>query len=182
MVNTMATSMVFNFGGIFDSVAVPRLVRTREREGAEKARALARSIFRLSLLLSRGMSLTVSDCRSTARTDLCHGLFSEQERANLAESAWYFLPWTIVCVPYYAAAARHKMEWRFNRVFARKSSLSWCRPAVLVLWHGDIRVLPLAYAVGYGAALVQLAAGSALWRSAGDVDLAVPARRDTQRW
>lgn len=168
MVYTVATVLVFTFGGIFNSVAVPRLVRTREREGAEKARALARSIFRLSLLLSGGISLTFLIAVPLLTPIFATG-FSSDERANLTKLAWYFLPWTLVCVPYYAAAARHKMEWQFNRVFAAEIVTVVVSTGCLVLWHGDIRVLPLAYAVGYGAALVQLAAGSALWRSAGDV-------------
>lgn len=168
MVYTMATVLVFTFGGIFDSVAVPRLVRALERDGAKRAHALARSIFRLSLLLSGGISLTFLVAVPLLAPIFATG-FSPDERANLTKLAWYFLPWTLVCVPYYAAAARHKMEWGFNRVFAAEIVTVVVSTGCVVLWHGDIRVLPLAYAVGYGVALLQLAVGSALWRSPGDM-------------
>ena len=57
MVYTIATMLVFGFGAIFDSIAVPHLVRTRDKGGPQVALELARSIFRLSVWLGAGMSL-----------------------------------------------------------------------------------------------------------------------------
>jgi putative peptidoglycan lipid II flippase len=163
MVYMVASIMVFTFAGIFDSVAVPNLVRKRESDGPEAALALARSIFRLSLLLGGAMSLVFLIAVPLLAPIFATG-FSPEERAGLTKLAWYFVPWTLVCVPYYAAAARYKMEWRFNRVFVAEIVIVVVSIGFLALRHGDIRMLPLAYAIGYGVGLVQLAAGAALWR------------------
>lgn len=165
MVYTMATVMVFTFGAIFDSIAVPHLVRAREKDGPETALALARSIFRLSLWLGGGMSLVFLVAVPLLTPIFASG-FSPEERSGLASLAWYFLPWTFVCLPYYAAAARHKMEWRFNRVFIAEIVIVAVSIVFLTLRHGDIRMLPLAYASGYAVGLLQLVAGTALWRRA----------------
>jgi putative peptidoglycan lipid II flippase len=163
MVYTVATVMVFTFAGIFDSVTVPHLVRKRESEGLEAALALARSLFRLSLVLGGGMSLAFLIAVPLLAPIFATG-FSPEERSNLARLVWYFLPWTFLCLPYYAATARHKMEWRFNRVFTAEIVIVAVSIGFLVFWHGDIHLLPIAYATGYGAGLVQLAAGAALLR------------------
>jgi peptidoglycan biosynthesis protein MviN/MurJ (putative lipid II flippase) len=105
--------------------------------------------------------------------------FSPEERGGLARLAWYFLPWTAVCIPYYAAAARHKMEWRFNRVFIAEIVIVVVSIGFLVFAHGDIRLLPIAYASGYAAGLVLLATDAALWRRVRD--LSPPSVRDVLR-
>jgi putative peptidoglycan lipid II flippase len=166
MVFTVATLLVFNFAGIFDSVAVPRLVRTRETERPETALALARSIFRLSLGLGIVMSAVFLIAVRLFAPIFATG-FSPAERSALAGLSWYFVPWTIVCVPYYAAAARYKMEWRFNRVFAAEIVIVVVSIAFLQFHHDVIHALPIAYACGYAAGLFQLTAGSGLCRVGG---------------
>ena len=88
--------------------------------------------------------------------------FSVPEKKGLAELAWYFLPWTLICLPYYAAAARYKMEWRFNRVFVAEILIIVISIGALALWHDDIEHLPLAYAAGYMAGLLLLIVGAGL--------------------
>jgi len=165
MVFTVANVLVFAFAGIFDSVAVPHLVRKRERDGSEAALAFARAIFRLSLVLGGGISVVFLVAVPLFAPIYASG-FSPEERSGLAKLAWYFLPWTAVCMPYYAATARHKMEWHFNRVFISEIIIVVVSIGVLALQHGDIRMLPIAYASGYAAGLLQLAADAALWRRA----------------
>jgi putative peptidoglycan lipid II flippase len=163
MVYAMATVVVFTFGAIFDSIAVPHLVRAREGDGLETALALARSIFSLSLWLSIATSVIFLIAVPLLAPIFATG-FSLEERSHLAQLAWYFLPWTLVCVPYYAAAARQKMEWRFNRVFVAEIAIVVVSIGFLVVRHDDVRMLPLAYAAGYGVGLLQLAVSAGLWR------------------
>ena len=167
MVYTLAMVLVFTFSGIFDSIAVPHLVRTRESDGPETALALARSIFRLSLWLGGAMSLVFLIAVPLLAPIFATG-FSPEERSGLGKLAWYFLPWTFICLPYYAAAARHKMEWRFNRVFVAEIVIVAVSIGFLTFRHDDIRMLPFAYAAGYSIGLVQLTVGAALWHRAVD--------------
>jgi putative peptidoglycan lipid II flippase len=161
VVYAVATFAVFTFGAIFDSIAVPHLVRIREKEGAEEARALAASIFRISVALGGIASALFLIAVPLLAPVIATG-FSASEKKELAALAWYFVPWTLVCLPYYAAAARHKMEWRFNRVFAAEIVIIVVSIGVLALWHDDIGRLPLAYAAGYAVGLLQLIVGAGL--------------------
>ena len=167
MVYSIATIVVFTFGGIFDSIAVPHLVRARENDGDRAARALAMSIFRFSLCMGLGVSLIFIIAVFVLAPVVATG-FSAPERAGLESLTWFFLPWTLICLPYYAAAAFHKMEWRFNRVFAAEITVVAVSIGFLLMWHNDVRMLPLAYAAGYLGGLVQLVAGTPLWRLFGD--------------
>lgn len=162
LVFTVATMIVFAFSGIIDSIAVPHLVRTQQNDGPDAAQAFARSIFRLSIWLSGGLSLLFLIATPLLGPILAAG-FSSQERAGLGRLAWYFLPWTLVAVPYYAAAARYKMEWRFNRIFAAEILVVVASTGFLLVRHGDISLLPLAYAFGYGVGLVHLSFDASLW-------------------
>jgi len=168
MLYSIAGIVVFAFGSIFDSIAVPHLVRARESKGEEVARELARSIFHLSLWLSGAISLVFLIAVPLLVPVFATG-FSQEERSDLVRLAWYFLPWTLICVPYYAAAARHKMEWRFNRVFVAEIIIVLVSIGFLIFHHADIRMLPLAYASGYGVGLVLLVIAAGLWRSGSDV-------------
>jgi putative peptidoglycan lipid II flippase len=165
---SIATIIVFAFGSIFDSIAVPHLVRARENKGEQAARELARSIFRLSLWLSGAISLIFLIAVPLLAPIFATG-FSSEERGGLLRLAWYFLPWTLVCVPYYAAAARHKMEWRFNRVFVAEIIIVVVSIGFLVFRHTDIRMLPFAYASGYAVGLMQLIVGAALLRRGSNI-------------
>lgn len=175
MVYTVATFLVFTFAGIFDSIAVPHLVRTREQGSHGEAIALARAIFHLSVLLGIGLSVLFVIAVPVLSPILATG-FSPQERNSLGPLAWYFLPWTLLCVPYYAAAARHKMEWHFNRVFAAEMIVILVSIGALTVWHADVTALPFAYACGYGAGLIQLGIGAGFWRRKGPPSETPPLR------
>jgi putative peptidoglycan lipid II flippase len=163
MAYTLATLVVFTFANIFDSVAVPHLVRLREREGIEAARALAATLVRGSLVL--GLAATVLLLVGTfLLTPIIATGFSTDERAELARLMWSFVPWTLICLPYYAHVAWYKAQWRFGHAFTADIVVVLVSVGVLVLWHGSIAAIPIAYAAGYAAGLTQLAVAARLWR------------------
>jgi putative peptidoglycan lipid II flippase len=161
VIYAVATYAVFTFGTVFDWTAVPHLVRVRENEGPDAAFALALSLFRASLALGAVASVLFLILLPLLSPIVATG-FAPAEKRNMTELAWYFLPWTLVYVPFYAVAARYKMEWRFNRVFAAEIVVIVVSIVVLALWHDDIRYLPIAYAAGYATALLLLLVGAGL--------------------
>jgi putative peptidoglycan lipid II flippase len=163
MAYALATFVVFTFAAIFDSIAVPHLVRRREEQGDGAALALAQGIARLSVVIGIGSIALLVIAAFLLAPVIATG-FAPAEREALVNFVWYFLPWTLVCLPYYAAAAWHKARWRFSRAFAAEIMVVAVSIAALAIWHDDIRVVPLAYAAGYGAGLLQLSFGSGLWR------------------
>jgi putative peptidoglycan lipid II flippase len=163
VVFAVANMIVFTFGTIFDSVAVPRLVQLRERDGEEAARALAASVFRLSWLLGGVATLVMLAALPLLAPIVATG-FDPAERSDLSHLAWYFLPWLLLCLPYYAAAARHKGKRNFNRVFAAEIVIACISIGYLVLRHAAVADLPLAYGAGYAVGLLVLMPGSGLLR------------------
>jgi len=161
VVFAVASMVVFTFGVIFDSVAVPRLVQLRERDGDEASAALAATVFRLSSLLSIAASAVMLAVLPLLAPIVATG-FNPVERSELFHLAWYFLPWTLLFVPYYAAAARHKGKRNFNRVFTAEIVIGCVSIGFLALWHDTIASLPLAYGAGYALALLSLLPGSGL--------------------
>lgn len=155
MAYVVANMIVFTFGSIFDSVAVPRLVQLRERHGEKREQALATAVFRFSWLIAVAASLAMLVGVMILAPIIASG-FSAAERSAMWHLAWYFLPWTLLYVPYYAAAARHKATRNFNRVFAAEIVIGAVSIASLVSFHADITRLPLAYGAGYGAGLALL--------------------------
>jgi len=158
----LATSVVFTLASIFDSVAVPALVRKRDSDGAEAMHSFAALILRLSILIGIAASALLLIVTPLLTPIVASG-FSIAERAKLMQLAWYFLPWTFICVPYYAVAARYKAEWRFVRVFCAEIVVVVVSIGSLTIWHADISSLPLAYGAGYFAGFLWLNGAQALW-------------------
>ena len=159
----IATFVVFTFSSIFDLIAVSHLVRAREQKGDAAARSLAVSIFRVSLWLAGVASVALVIAVPLLVPIVATG-FAPEEQAGVGELAWYFLPWTLVCLPFYAVAALHKAQWRFARVFSAEIVVIAVSIGVLAIWHDYIHWLPLAYAAGYAAGFVLLCVGTDLWR------------------
>jgi putative peptidoglycan lipid II flippase len=178
VVNSVAMFAVFTFGSIFDSITVPHLVQVREKEGIAASQALARSVFRISIGLGGAASILFVIAVPLLTPLIATG-FSPAQKRHLTDLAWYFLPWTTVCLPYYAAAARHKMEWRFNRVFVAEIVIVLVSIGALAIWHSNIKYLPLAYGAGYAAGLTCLVINSNLvWPLANEKK---PSSRDVLR-
>jgi putative peptidoglycan lipid II flippase len=163
MIYTLATLVVFTFSGIFESIAVPYLVRKRESEGEEAARLLANAILRISFAIGTAASLLLLIATPLLTPVIATG-FSPDERTKIIWLGWYFLPWTLVSLPYYAAAASLKSTWRFTRVFVAEIVVVVVSIGVLAIWHDNIRALPIAYAAGYYAGFALLAVKAGLWR------------------
>lgn len=157
----LATMVVFTFANTFDAAVVPRLVQARGEAGEERARALSASMFRWSLALGVGATVLLI-ALTPLLTPLVATGFGPAQKVHLWRLVVWFAPWTLLSLPYYAAAARQKAQRRFNRVFGAEIVVAITSIAVLALFHGRIELLPIAYAVGYAAGVSTLLPGSGL--------------------
>ena len=158
----LATMVVFTFASTFDSAVVPRLVQARTDQGEGASRALAVSMFRWSVVLG-AVATAVLILLTPLLTPLVATGFDPAQRDALWDLILYFAPWTFLCLPYYAAAARHKSERSFNRVFGAELIIGVVSIAFLVAFHNDVRFLPIAYGIGYAAGLASLLPGAGLF-------------------
>lgn len=151
----LVTMVVFNLSGVFDTVVVSRLVHIRERDGdASFWRASNRVLLQA---LAAGTSFAVGFVALLwLALPIVTAGFSPTERAFVGHLGWYFLPWIVVIVPYYALSAHLKATWQFSWVFAAEILTMVVSIAVLWFDHAAVVSLPLAYAAGYAAAALLL--------------------------
>jgi putative peptidoglycan lipid II flippase len=162
---TLAAMFVFTFANTFDFAVVPRLVQARGEGGEERASALSAAMFRWSLALGIGATALLV-ALTPLLTPLVATGFGPAQQAHLWRLVVWFTPWALLSLPYYAAAARQKSQRRFNRVFGAEIAVAVISIAALILFHGRIELLPIAYAVGYAAGLSTLLPASGLIGSA----------------
>ncbi len=155
VVLAVATMFIFNLSSVFDTVAVARLVQIRQRDGDQQfwrasnrllwQAGLAGIVFAAGLI---GMLYLVMPIVAAG--------FSPQERALVHELAYYFIPWALIILPYYAVTAHLKALWRFHYVFIAELATMAVSIAVLLIWHDSVIDLPIAYAAGYLCGLLGL--------------------------
>lgn len=157
---SIAAMVVFTFSTAFDFAVVPRLVRI-QKYGDAAARSLAVSLFRWSFVFGAAATVLLI-VLTPLLTPLMATGFDPAHKAALSDLMWDFSLWTSLCVPYYAAAARHKARRDFNRVFGAEILIGGVSILLLVFFHGDIRFLPWAYAGGYAVALLSILPGTGI--------------------
>jgi putative peptidoglycan lipid II flippase len=153
----------FGFASVLDSMLVPHLVRQREEGGDEASRALARAIFLASAALGLAAAALTVGFTGLLAPLIATG-FTPEERITMMRLSVLFVPWVVLYFVYYAAAARHKSAWRFNRVFVAELAVGFASIVTLALEHGSVRTLPVAYCAGYAAGVAWLLPGSGLLR------------------
>ncbi|MGE0035237.1 MAG: lipid II flippase MurJ [Xanthobacteraceae bacterium] len=157
VVFAVATMFVFNLSSVFDSVAVARLVQTRQRDGEATFWRASNRLLWQSALAGVAFAGVLIGLLYLVMPIVAAG-FSPQERDLVHQLAFYFLPWAIVILPYYAITAHLKALWRFHYVFIAELATMAVSIAVLLIWHDSIFDLPLAYAAGYACGLLGLLA------------------------
>lgn len=169
----IATFVVFTIATIFDTVAVPWLVRMRERHDDAAVIGFARRVLRIGFLLGASTSMLFLMATPLLAPVIATG-FSPQERAELTALMWFFLPWTFISAPYYAFAAWLKANWRFGRVLLAEMAIVAISIAVLALWHDGVGSIPLAFGAGYLGGILFLMSGALIFgRAASYSDPAV---------
>ena len=155
MTYAMATLLVFTFAMIFDTVTIPHLVRTLEEQGNGPFRSLTGSVFSFSLLAGLGLSILFLAATPLLARVMAAG-FSAEDRSAVGSMAWYFVPWTLISMPYYALCSFFKSARQFTPVFIGDVIIAAGTVLFLFIVHPDPRVLPLAYFAGYVLAFLML--------------------------
>ena len=155
VVYALVSMVVFNLSGVFDTVGVARLVQIRERSGDgafwRTSNRLLLQAFAFGALFAAGSLALLW----LAMPVVAAG-FAPSERAFVSHLGWFFIPWIIVVVPYYALSAHLKAVWQFSWVFAAEILAMIVSIAVLWFDHATVAALPIAYGAGYAAAALLL--------------------------
>jgi len=153
----VVTMVVFNLTGVFDTVAVARLVQIRERDGEKGFWRASNRLLLQSTAFGALFAIAVIVLLWIAIPILTAG-FTAAERSFVGHIAWYFIPWIVIVVPYYVLSAHLKAIWQFSWVFAAEIVVMLVSIALLLLDHTAVSSLPIAYGGGYAAAALLLLA------------------------
>ncbi len=173
LVNAIAMITVFVFGSVFDTIAVPQLTKLFDNKDSENFWNLANRIFTYTILFSCLVSL-IFIVSSPLLIPIFGAGLNAVERARMSELTWYFLPWTLICLPYYSICSIYKAQWRFKRVFSAEIAIAGSSLLALLFLHADVSAIPIAYGIGYIVGALWLMLGSQLrlqWPKWSQMDL-----------
>jgi putative peptidoglycan lipid II flippase len=155
VVLAVVTIFIFNLSSVFDTVAVARLVQIRQRDGDQQFWRTSNRLLWQASLAGVAFAAGLIGILYLVMPIVAAG-FAPQERALVHELAFYFMPWAIVILPYYAVTAHLKALWRFHYVFIAELAIMMVSIVVLLIWHDSVFDLPIAYAAGYLCGLLGL--------------------------
>jgi putative peptidoglycan lipid II flippase len=156
----IATLMVFTFGLILDSVGIPHLVRVHEEKGTAAFKALTGSIFTFSLWVSLSLSLLFVALTPLITKFMAAG-FSPAEKTAVWRMTLYFVPWTLISIPYYALCSFYKSLSQFKLVFTGEIVIALVSVLALSFYHAHPGAVSLTYFLGYLSAFLLLFSRSA---------------------
>lgn len=154
-VYAMAAVSVFGFNTVVEAAYTAVLVKLRGEEGeaAYRGALLPYSLAALVFGAVAGLIFVIS--APLLAFIYCSG-FTDGEREQVGGLLVWFVPWVLALAPYYAISAVVKTSWSFNWAFAGELIAMGVSVLMLVVSHGTIQDLPLAYGIGYWAAIAWL--------------------------
>ncbi|MFO0793852.1 MAG: lipid II flippase MurJ [Candidatus Brocadiaceae bacterium] len=144
----MATMIIFTFYVIFDTVAVPQLIRNLEEKGHDSFKKLTGSVFTFSLCLSLMVSVIFILIVPLLTKFMAAGFTTEEKKA-VWTMAFYFIPLSLISIPYYALCSFYKSIRRFNVVFLSEIATAASSVVAILIFHPNPWFLPVAYFIGY---------------------------------
>lgn len=151
----MATMIIFTLYVIFDTVAVPHLIKTLEEKGYDSFKRLTGSVFTFALCLSFIISIVFILLVPLLTKFMAAG-FSTEEKKAVWSMAFYFIPLALITIPYYALCSFYKSVRYFNMVFIAEVTTAASSVAAILIYHSNPKFLPVAYFIGYAVSFTFL--------------------------
>lgn len=146
---------VFSFAVIVESVTTSIMTRISEARGETAMRKaiipslLVASTFSVLLVLSVALCFPLISIPFTAG-------FDAATRSDFETLAWHALPWAVLVVPYTVIGVCLKCNWQYKPVFLAELLVTAVSTLSIYCWHEQIADAVLAYAYGYGVAVLFL--------------------------
>jgi putative peptidoglycan lipid II flippase len=156
---TILSLVVLAFGDVFDSLGIPRLVKTLQEEGEEEFRAFAGSILAFASLLSVALVLLLFAIAPWA-TWIAPG-FTPDKKDLVLKNLHFLAPMALLYLPYHALGSILRARRRFKDFYIGDLIIATTALAVLYLGRRYPYIVPLSYSAGYAAVFVYIAAISA---------------------
>jgi putative peptidoglycan lipid II flippase len=147
--------VVLIFGDIFDSVGVPRLVRSRMGDDGTDFREVAQDVVKVSVLLSAGCTLALLAVSPYAH--LIVPGFSASQKGELAGYILYLVPMALVYLPYHSMGSVLRSLRHFRAFYLAELVSASVTVALLLAWHTGVDSVAIAWSSGYLVGTIYLA-------------------------
>lgn len=138
---------IFVFGDVFDSLGIPRLVKSLQEEGETSFRNQAGSFFTFSVLLSIGLCFTLALIASW--TPWVAPGFSPEKKEYVIRNLFSLAPMAFLYLPYHAVGSFLRARRRFQVFYIGEVLIASVTLVIILVWHEFTYVIPLSFSAAY---------------------------------
>jgi putative peptidoglycan lipid II flippase len=161
LVFSVATVTGLTVGTVMENASVPALVSRLEERDEAGFQQVALRILMIGAAFGLAAALLflilVPPFASLALTGL-----TEAERAEMVRLSFWFVPWILISVPFYAVASLLKAKRRFRRFMAAEVIITLVSAGLLLVWRPGVHAIAVAYGLGYTVGLISMLPGLGL--------------------
>ncbi len=144
---TVLGIVIFVFGDVFDSLGIPRLVKTLQDEGESRFRELAGSILVFSILLS--LALAGILVLIFPWTPWIAPGFSPDKKEYVLQNILFLAPMALLYLPYHAMGSFLRARRRFLVFSLGEILIASTTLLVILIWHDTPYVIPISFSAAY---------------------------------
>lgn len=149
---TILSISIFVFGDIFDSLGIPRLVKTLQVEGEDGYKDLAGSILAFSLILSLGLCAVLL-LVAPWTPQIAPG-FTPEKKGFVLSNLLFLAPMAFLYLPYHAMGSFLRARRRFHLFYIGELLIALVSLLVILCWPEVAFIIPISFSAGYAVAFL----------------------------
>jgi putative peptidoglycan lipid II flippase len=158
LVFSIAAVIGFGLGTVMENATVPLLVSRLEKNDREGFGQIGLRVIVIGIGLGIAATILFLLVVPLVARFITTGL-SDTEREMMQALSWWFIPWIVISVPYYAVGSLLKAENRFRRFMAAEVIVTITSLLIILVWCPGVHAIAIAYGAGYGIALLSMVPG-----------------------
>ncbi len=161
LVFAIASVTGLTVGTVMENASVPTLVNRLEQRDEAGFQQVALRILMIGVAFGIVAALVFLVMVPLVAILVLTGL-TATEREEMARLSYWFVPWILIAVPFYAVASLLKARRRFRRFMAAEVIITLVSAAILLAWRPGVHAIAVAYGLGYATAMVSMLPGLGL--------------------
>jgi putative peptidoglycan lipid II flippase len=158
LVFSIAAVIGFGLGTVMENATVPLLVNRLEKNDREGFGQIGLRVIVIGFGLGIAAAILFMLAVPFVARFVTRGL-SGTEREMMRALSWWFIPWIVISVPYYAIGSLLKAESRFRRFMLAEVIVTIASLLIILVWCPGVHAIAIAYGAGYGIALLSMVPG-----------------------
>jgi putative peptidoglycan lipid II flippase len=158
LVFSIASVIGFGLGAVMENATVPLLVTCLEKKDRAGFGQIGLRVIVIGFGLGIAAAILFMLAVPLVARFITTGL-SGTEREAMQALSWWFIPWILIAVPYYAIGSLLKAESRFRRFMIAEIIVTIVSLLIILVWRPGVYAIAIAYGAGYGIALLSMLPG-----------------------